>query len=415
MKKKILISSLLLAICFACTDDYLDFNPEDQIEAVNFFQTPEDALAATNAIYSNLRSWEVAAFASFVPSIASDDADKGSTPGDASFFNDINDYSFTSTAFVINDYWIGQWRGVNLANQVITNVPAITMDESAKTSYIAQARFLRALHYFNLVRTFGGVPIYDGLPADKNYNIPRNSVEEVYTFLIEDLTFAGENLPANYTGGDIGKATRGAAKSYLAKVYLYQQNWAQTLALTDEVMGMGYDLLPNYYSVFRIANENSIESIFEAQASFVDGNCTISNSQYSQTQGAPGFGWGFNVPSEDLANAFEAGDVRRDATILFAGETTPEGDVISTTGSQPDYNQKSYVPSSQIGPGCNEGSEQNIRLMRFSEVLLMNAEAANELGNTAQALSSLNRVRNRAGLGFPARSPRSRSCHRLRR
>lgn len=398
--KKIIYLMMGVALFVACSDDYLEFSPEDEIPAENFWRNEADAIAGTNAMYSNLRSWEVAAFASFIVSIASDDAEKGSTPGDASFFNDINNFSYTPTAFVINDYWKGQWRGVNLANQVLTNVPAIAMDENVKATLLGQAHFIRAHHYFNLVRTFGGVPIYDGLPADGNYNLPKSTQEEVYSLIIADLQFAAENLPASYDVNNVGRATEGAAKGYLAKVYMYQENWAQALALSNEVMGMGYDLLPNFNSVFRIANENSIESIFEAQAAFVAGNCTISNSQHSQTQGVAGqFGWGFNVPTQNLADAFEVGDTRRDATLLIRGEVTPEGDLINAIGPNPMYNQKSYVPSAQIGPGCSEGSEQNIRLMRFAEILLINAEANNELGNTSDALESLNRVRNRAGLG----------------
>ncbi|WP_217703391.1 RagB/SusD family nutrient uptake outer membrane protein [Flavobacterium agri] len=399
MKKTLILFSALAISLTSCNDDYLDFDKEDSIPAENFFQTEADAIEGTNAIYANLRSWEVSAFPSFIFSIASDDAEKGSSVGDASFFNDYNNFTFTKTQVQIDSWWRGQWNGVNRCNQVITKVPAISMDETLKNRLIAEARFLRAFHYWYLVRAFGGVPIYDGLPADGNYNIPRNTKEEVYAFIIADLQFAAQNLPPTYSGADKGRATSGAAKSYLAKLYLYQQNWSQALTLSNEVMGMGYDLLPDYNSVFRIANENSIESVFESQASYVAGNCDISNSQYSQTQGVRGLlGWGFNVPSQNLADSFEAGDVRRDATIVFRGETTPEGDFIPLEGDNPMYNQKSYVPSGQIGPGCSEGSEQNVRLMRFAEVLLINAEAANESGNTSQALESLNRVRNRAGL-----------------
>lgn len=399
MKKKLILMSAVAVTFFACNDDYLNIAPEDKLPVENFFQTQADAEAATNAIYVNLRSWEVAAFATFTISIVSDDAEKGSSAGDASFFNEYNQFTFTETDGQNNSYWVGQWKGVGLANQVITNVPAIPMDETLKARLIAEARFLRAHHYFNLVRTYGGVPIYNGLPADENYNIPRSSAQEVYSFIQADLQAAGDVLPVSYDAANLGRATKGAAKAYLAKTYLYQENWGQALALSNEVLGLGYDLLPDYNSVFRIANENSIESIFEVQATFVPGNCDASNSQYSQTQGVRGqYGWGFNVPTQDLTDSYEAGDVRRDATIIFRGETTPEGDFINPTGDNPMYNQKSYVPSFQIGAGCSEGSEQNIRLMRFAEVLLINAEAANESGNTTQALSSLNRIRNRAGL-----------------
>lgn len=399
MKKKLILMSAVAATFFACSDDYLSISPEDKLPVENFFQTQADAESATNAIYVNLRAWELAAFPSFIISIASDDAEKGSSAGDSSYFNEYNQFTFTATEIQNNSFWVGQWKGVGLANQVITNVPAIAMDETLKARLIAEARFLRAHYYFNLVRTYGGVPIYDGLPADENYNIAKSSVQEVYNFIIADLEASGNILPVSYDAANLGRATKGAAKAYLAKVYLYQQNWGQALALSNEVMGLGYDLLPDYNSVFRIANENSIESVFEAQATFVAGNCTISNSQYSETQGVRGqYGWGFNVPTQDLADSYEAGDVRRDATIIFRGETTPEGDAIAPTGDNPMYNQKSYVPSSQIGAGCSPGSQQNLRLMRFAEVLLINAEAANESGDTDQALTSLNRVRNRAGL-----------------
>lgn len=391
----ILVSSILLFS--SCNEDFLDIKPEDKIEAENFFQTQEDAVASVSAIYANLRFWRLAGFGPLILSIAGDDAEKGSSPGDAAFFNDINNFNYTPSAFIINDYWTGQFYGINLCNQTITNVPGITMDETLKTRLLAEARFLRAHHYFNLVRTFGGVPIFDGLPADNNYNIPRNSKEEVYNFILADLQFAKENLPASYGSTDIGRATKGAANGYIAKVNMYLGNWAEVLAATNEVMASGYDLLPNYNSVFRIANENSVESIFEVQATFVSGNCDLSNSQFSQVQGVRGqYGWGFNVPTQALSDSYEAGDLRRDATIIYRGETTPEGDFIALVGDNPMYNQKSYVPSGQIG-NCSEGSEQNIRVMRFAEILLMNAEAANELNNP-QAYTSLNRVRNRAGL-----------------
>jgi hypothetical protein len=111
-------------------------------------------------------------------------------------------------------------------------------------------------------------------------------------------------------------------------------------------------------------------------------------------------GWGFNVPTTDLAGSYEANDPRRDATIIFRGETTPSGDNIPGTVPNPMYNQKSYVPfTDPNNQSCTEGSDQNIRVMRYAEVLLMNAEANNELGNSAAALTSLEKVRARARAG----------------
>ena len=162
-------------------------------------------------------------------------------------------------------------------------------------------------------------------------------------------------------------------------------------------MGLGYDLFPDFEKGFRTQNENNIESVFEIQAELLLGNSAASTSQYSQVQGVAGLmGWGFNNPSAALAAAFETDDPRRDATIIFKGETTPQGDIIPQSVINERYNQKSYVPFSMRVSGYNEGAEQNIRVLRFSDILLMNAEAANELNNSTQALTSLNRVRRRA-------------------
>lgn len=231
---------------------------------------------------------------------------------------------------------------------------------------------------------------------------------DVYAAIEQDLTDAASVLPASYGVADIGRATKGAAMALHAKVAMYQQHWQDVFDLTNQVISSGvYSLFPNYEQMFRIANENCSESVFELQCKYIPGNCDASNSQYSQVQGvrgSTGGGWGFNVPTQDLANAYETGDPRKDATIIFRGETTPEGDAIPPTGDNPMYNQKSYVPFSTYVE-CSEGCEQNIRVIRYAEVLLMNAEAANELSNPAQALISLNTVRARARGGNNAVLP----------
>jgi hypothetical protein len=210
-------------------------------------------------------------------------------------------------------------------------------------------------------------------------------------------------LPASYTGVDVGRITKGAALSLHAKVAMYQAKWADVKTYTDLVISSGtYSLFPNFEKLFRVENENSSESIFEIQASLIPGNSGASNSQYSQVQGVrsvTGGGWGFNVPTTDLVNEFEAGDPRKDATIIFRGTNTVEGDAIPTTTPNPMYNYKSYVPFSMFVSGYNEGCQQNIRVIRYADVLLMNAEANNELGNTTPALNSLNAVRTRARAG----------------
>lgn len=389
----------------SCKKGFLDVPEQGKQQSAVFWKTTDDAAAGVNAIYGNLRSWENTAFPAIsIESMGSDDADKGSTASDASFFLQFDQFTVDPDQGNISGFWNGQYRNINYANQVLDNVPGITMEEGLKARYLAEAKFVRALSYFRLVRAFGGVPLRVHVPKDPNteYNLPRASVAEVYAQIEKDLTEAAAVLPPSYGAADIGRATKGAALTLHAKVAMYQKKWNDVLTYTNTVMGMGYGLLPDYEKVFRIENENSRESIFEIQCALLPNNRDASNSQYSQVQGVRGItggGWGFNVPSDNLAGAYEPGDPRRDATIIFRGETTPSGDFIPAAGDNPMYNQKSYVPFSLFVPNFNEGAQQNVRMLRYSDVLLMNAEAANELNNSTQAISSLEEVRGRARQG----------------
>jgi len=410
--KSVLGAGILIAASLfpSCKREFLDVPQQGQQQSEVFWKTAADASAGVNAIYGNMRSYENTAFPAIaIESMGSDDAEKGSSPSDASFFLDFDTFTIDPNQGNISGFWNGQYRNINYCNQVIANVPAITMDETLKAQYLAEAKFIRALSYFRLVRAFGAVPLRLTIPQDASeYNIPRTDATQVYAQIETDLTDAAAALPVSYASVDLGRATKGAALTLHAKVAMYLKKWNDVLNYTNTVMGMNYSLLPSFESVFRIPNENSSESIFEIQCALVPGNTSVSNSQYSQVQGvrsARGGGWGFNVPTADLAASFEAGDPRRDATIIFRGETTPQGDVIDANGDNPRFNQKSYVPFSLFVNGFNEGAQQNVRVLRFSDALLMNAEAANELGNTAQALSSLERVRARARQGNPAILP----------
>jgi hypothetical protein len=403
--------SVLGALCIAglaggitaCKDSFLDVEPQGQQRQTQFFTNQEQAIQGVNSIYANLRSWPVVAFAHLaITTLSSDDAEKGSVAGDASFLNDYDNFTFTATQGILNDYWGGQYQGINLCNQVLANVPAISMDAALKNRLLAEAKFLRAYHYFNLVRAYGGVPLVlvpvTAESSPDQLNPVRNSSEEVYAQIVQDLTDAGAALPTTYASTDLGRATKGAALGMLSKVKLYQKQWADVLLLSDQVIALGYSLAPDYEKMFRIEGENGPESIFEIQAQTIPGNCDASNSQWAEVQGSrPQFGWGFFNPTADLEAAYEAGDKRKDATILFRGETTPQGDKIDPAAPNPRYNQKAYVPSS-VDRACGYGKDQNVRILRLGEILLINAEAANELGQTAKSLAAVNRVRARAGL-----------------
>ena len=404
------LCALTIIFAVSCKRSFLDVPPQGQQPGEQFWASEADATKAVNAMYANLREWKQVAFAPIaIESLGSDDAEKGSDPSDATFLNKFDNFTATSTEGQIQDFWSGQYQQINLANQVLENVPGISMPDNLKARFLAEAKFMRAYAYFRLVRAFGDVPLRLQVPKDASeYNMPRTPKAQVWAAIEKDLTEAAAVLPQAYPATDIGRVTKGAALALHAKVAMYQKKWADVLALTNQVMGLGYSLFPNYEQLFRIQNENNSESVFEIQAKYIPGNCGASNSQYSEVQGVRGVtggGWGFNVPTANLEAAYEAGDPRKDATIIFRGETTPQGDVIPTTVANPRYNQKSYVPF-PLNIECASGSEQNIRVIRYADVLLMNAEAANELGQTAQALASLELVRARARGGNNAILPK---------
>src|SRR5699024_6063375 len=212
------------------------------------------------------------------------------------------------------------------------------------------SRFLRALSYFYLVRYFGDIPLQH---VDIAARAPK---EDVYAFIIADLDSALTALPlkSEYAPDDLGRVTKGAAQTLMAKVYLERENWEEALNYANMVINSGeYSLEPNYEDIWKESHENGVESIFEIQAR---GKAPAHGvQQYSTTQGVRGpggWGWGFNVPSEGLIAAYEAeGDsVRKNTTIIFPGETLFDGHEISPNIVNRGYNQKAYS-SASLGAG----------------------------------------------------------------
>jgi hypothetical protein len=389
-----------------CSKNFLDVPPQAQQPTEQFWQSQADATAAVNAMYAFLRSWDMTAFSSIaVEGYPSDDAETGN-PADGSYapMNAYNIFTVTSADpnSQLSGFWKGQYQEINFCNQVLDNVDTMTtVDATTKARYLLEAKFVRAYAYFRLVRAFGDVPLRLRTPADATeYNLPRSPKAEVYAAIEQDLTDAAAGLPSSYTGADVGRATKWAALSLHAMVALYQQKWSDVVDYTNQVIQSGqYSLFPNYEKMYRTANENNSESIFEIQCAEVPSDRGAQTSQYSQIQGVsfPWGGWGFNVPSQNLVNEFETGDRRLQATIIFEGIPTAEGDVVPAPANTPMYNYKSYVPSSEYStalgtPGC----QQNVRVIRYASVLLWNAEANNEMGNPDAALASLEQVRARA-------------------
>jgi len=399
--KLLALTSIAIISFSGCSKSFLNQEKQGATPVEQLWQTATDATNAVNAIYGNLRSWNNLAFAPIcIESMGSDDVVKGSVPTDATFINGYDNFTVTATDGQLDGFWTGQYQNINLCNQVLDNIVDINMDGNLKARYLAEAKFARAYSYFRLVRAFGNIPLVLNVPSTPDELNPLQSKPaDIYTAIEQDLTDAAAVLPVSYGPSDVGRATKGAALALHAKVAMYQKKWSDVLNYTQQVMGLGYSLFPDFGKMFRIPNENCSESIFEIQCNFVAGNSDISNSQYSQVQGNrdAAAGWGFNVPTQNLVDAFEPGDPRLNATVMFAGTTTAEGDVVpaASAGAPTMYNMKSYVPF-ELAVVDNQGADQNVRVIRYADVLLMNAEANNELGNASAALASLEMVRARA-------------------
>lgn len=404
--KNILFASLVAGVV-SCSD-FLDVDPEGELPVKDFYTTQEHAVQSVNSIYAHQRSWSMVAFPWIMfQSIPSDNASKGSAIGDATFINDFDQFRVTPSSD--NSYWGARYEGINLCNQALDNIPAIQMDENLKKRLLGEAKFGRAFYYFDLVRAFGAVPMPLTVEGALVASTIRTPVDEVYAQLIADLTDAIDALPRSYSGNDVGRATEGSARGLLAKVYLYLQEWDKVLEQTTALSQMGYDLIPSFYDAFRIKTENGIESIYEIQAFSVEGDWDLSSCQYGEVQGIrgdQGVGWGFNIPTDDLADAFDkAGDtVRKKVTILYKGDVVEPGDTVIGVAigelegvTIPRWNGKAHVPKSEREWGPGNGN-QNVRVLRYAEILLIDAEARLNKGDANGAAASLNRVRERVSL-----------------
>lgn len=405
--KKIYISLFALSVVFftGCADDFLDVDQTESISTkdIELFNNDAGASSFVTSIYSKFLDWDMTSFGWIgLSSITSDDADKGSSPGDTGTDKDILDaLSYNPTTPSVESVFNANYDGINRCNQALNILPKLTKaDANLRNRLIGEAKFLRAFMYFTLVKCYGGVPIVDRLPnpsstADREMLLTRKTASEVYAFIEADLIDAIAALPEKsaYPANEKARASKGAAYALLAKVNLYQKNWQKVVDNCNAVTG--YSLAPDYATMFRIAGENDAESIFEIQGV---GSIPARGIQgYSNTQGARGaggWGWGFNTPSQSLVDAYEAGDVRKNATIIFRGTTLYDGRIIPNTVENPRYNYKAY--SSNFTDAWE--TDTNIKYLRFAEVLLMKAEALNELGQTTAAIPLLNQIRNRAGL-----------------
>lgn len=398
-----LLCGLFAAATVGC-DDFITTEPRGQLSEESFFETIEHAEQATNATYSLLRDWAVHVFSWVgVTDIASDDATKGSVPADAEFLLQVDNLTFDAGSIAFSTVWDGYYLGVFRANTAIVNIPQVTGDEDMKARLIGENRFLRAYYYFFLVRGFGGVPLITEPLERGEFMQPRATVEEVYALIKQDLEDAIAVLPekSEYAAADLGRATKGAARAMLARVHLYEGDFESAYARAIEVINSGeYSPHPNYAQIFAPQGQNSSESVFEVQAVALEQG-GANNGGYSTVQGVrgtPGLGWGFNTPSTELESAYEPGDPRLQATIMYPWEQLPDGSsfVVYLNPSMPNnrYNQKSFSPVENPGGSGNSGV--NIRRIRYADVMLVAAEAAYHTNRIDEARALLNQVRERA-------------------
>lgn len=397
--KNRLVLILTILLTTACSEDFLEKKPLGQLSSDTFFTTGEHAVLSTNTVYNMLRSWEVHVFSYIgMTDIVSDDADKGSTPNDANFLTEIDNFTFDPGNIAFGGVWSGYYRGIYRANLNIGRIPDIDMNQALKERLIGENKFLRAYFYFKLVRWFGDVPLITAPLTPDEYKQARTPKAEVYALIQQDLLDAIASLPNSYPPDDVGRITKGAAQGLLAKVYLTLGDFANAEQYAMAVINSGnYALYPNYAELFQPQGENSSESLFEVQAAaFEIGGGGTQYNEVQGVRGVPNLGWGFNRPSDDLVRAYESGDPRRDATIFYPGEVLPDGsDIIRDNPNIENerFNQKAWVPEH---PGGNGNGPGNIRILRYADVLLIAAEALNENGKTQEALTYLNRVRARA-------------------
>jgi hypothetical protein len=425
-----------LKYCFAATvvlsatscKKYLDLNIENpnRLEERAFWRDANDAMEGINAVYGNFYR-NGAPYSRWLPFYMDVRSDDGYSTTPWNELRSIGELNITDYNFEVNgDTWGHHWRGVYRANQVLTNVPSIQMDEAMKSRILGEAKFLRALYYYNLISIWGNIPLIltPSTPTDKP---SQASMAEVWAQIEKDLTEAAAVLPTAYTGDNIGRATRGAAYGYLARAHMQQRKWQQAAdALQWLVTGPGaaiYSLVPNYQDNFLHTTENNSESVFEVQFKMRPENtgedAPTSNVGTSRPPffAPPGHGfndanmrrWVLNVFHQERT-ATGARDPRLAVTALYDSTDVrgPEFTMVyGSTFASKNYNADvrnrvwyrkyldDYFRTNQFEVF---NSPINFRALRYADVLLMYAEALNNLNRTGDAYQYVNRVRRRAGL-----------------
>lgn len=398
MKKIFIIPAVLFLMLVISCEKQLELTPH-RIYYDNFYQTSEDAVSAINSVYSILT--QVNQYNSYlwlVQDIASDDCHARESLNDPNI-HQFDQYNLQSTNTYLEGIWQGSYLGISRANVVLEKVPEIEMDSALRQQILGEAYFLRGLFYFNLVRLFGDVPLITKPVStelnDEEVYVTRTAVDSVYEQVISDFSKAAAGCPKlYYQGADKGRATRGAALGMLAKACLTQKKWADAADACEQVMALGvYGLWDDYTDNFKDARRNGKESVFAAQfySGVTSQNNQIVISGLPYIQGVFDVGVEIMLPTDDLLNSFETGDYRKEATFFERyWYDTFDPHIFKH------WDQDAYEADETAQCGSN------FDIMRYAEILLMYAEALNELnGPGAEAYAAINEVRARARNGNP--------------
>lgn len=392
MKKIVKIYLLLAAslLTTSCSDSFLELAPISNATADNFKSTDDFELAINSAYASLYTVYHPEGPVSYCNEQMSDNAIMYNISGIQADKWQFKDYSLMTTNTMVYQFWQDYYRAVFSANIVLDKIETASLSEAYKNDVRSQMRFLRALFYFNMVQTWGDIPLVTKpLSGDEAYAVPRSPQADVYDLIKKDLGFAIENLPlaSAISSTKIGRASKGAAQTLLGKVYLtLGDKTAAANVLKDVYNSNQYALLSTYASLWGPNVKNTKESIFEIQ--FLGGSASAPYSRYYQTfypnNNFLGFyGSGMNQVTDDLYNEYEANDPRRDLSIALGYNN-------GTTFIAQKYPIKWTHTNAPIGSG-NPLANNNFMVLRYADVLLMLSEATGDA-------TYLNQVRTRAGL-----------------
>ncbi len=400
---------LVVFMTNACSDDFLEETKRYSQDSESYFNSEEEYYNALVGAYDVLQSTYVNVL---LGEIASNNTlCGGESATDVPGFQQIDNMTHTQVNSNLRDIWNWMYAGVNRTNYIMEFEDKTNFE--GKEIIIGETRFLRAYFYFELVKWFGEVPMKEvRFQLEDETTVPRSPVEDVYGLIERDLQYAVDNL--TYTAPQIGRATKGSAQALLGKVYLYQNKFSEAAVVLSTLIDEGpYDLVEDYDQIFEFSGENGIESVFEVQYTDVEGagfeclQCSEGNvavgfsgiRNYSGPQFSSGFS--FNIPTQEVVDEFEDGDLRKDVAILdieaWAAQT---GATYGTGYEHTGYFNRKYLPrvrSEEAAGDLNLTNPNNYRAIRFADVLLMAAEAYNR-GDISDvtARNYLNRVRQRA-------------------